>query len=152
MDENAGKAADLGGIKSRLQLRYPGFDEKEYGYRSIRELIDKETKFSVYQEGTHAVVISDKKDNAEDNELEAVCRFMIDMYPNKVIGQHEISALGRKLKNMYPNFQYKQYGYKKLSTFLEDTHVKKRLQIWFIGRTLASQAGKAGSTPVICWI
>ena len=25
------------------------------------------------------------------------------------------------------------------------------LQIWFIGRTLASQAGKAGSTPVICF-
>ena len=24
------------------------------------------------------------------------------------------------------------------------------MQIWFIGRTLASQAGKAGSTPVIC--
>ena len=24
------------------------------------------------------------------------------------------------------------------------------LQIWFIGRTLASQAGKAGSIPVIC--
>ncbi len=23
-------------------------------------------------------------------------------------------------------------------------------QIWFIGRTLASQAGEAGSTPVIC--
>ena len=26
------------------------------------------------------------------------------------------------------------------------------VQIWFIGRTLASQAGKAGSTPVICFI
>ena len=26
------------------------------------------------------------------------------------------------------------------------------LQIWFIGRTLASQAGKAGSIPVICFI
>ena len=26
------------------------------------------------------------------------------------------------------------------------------LQIWFIGRTLASQAGKAGSTPVICFV
>ena len=24
------------------------------------------------------------------------------------------------------------------------------MQIWFIGRTLASQAGEAGSTPVIC--
>ena len=26
------------------------------------------------------------------------------------------------------------------------------MQIWFIGRTLASQAGKAGSTPVICFV
>lgn len=26
------------------------------------------------------------------------------------------------------------------------------LQIWFIGRTLASQAGKAGSIPVICFL
>ncbi|HCJ07817.1 MAG: NYN domain-containing protein [Lachnospiraceae bacterium] len=118
-DENAGKAPDLGGIKSRIQLRYPGFDEKDYGYSSIRELIDKETKFSVHQDGTHAIVVSDKKEQ-EDNELELVCRFMIDQYPNKVIGQHEIGALGRKLKNQYPNFQYKQYGYKKLSTFLED--------------------------------
>ena len=25
------------------------------------------------------------------------------------------------------------------------------MQIWFIGRTLASQAGKAGSIPVICF-
>ena len=118
-DENAGKAPDLCGIKSRIQLRYPGFDEKDYGYSSIRELIDKETKFSVHQDGTHAIVVSDKKEQ-EDNELELVCRFMIDQYPNKVIGQHEIGALGRKLKNQYPNFQYKQYGYKKLSTFLED--------------------------------
>ena len=25
------------------------------------------------------------------------------------------------------------------------------MQIWFIGRTLASQAGKVGSTPIICF-
>ena len=32
-----------------------------------------------------------------------------------------------------------------------DTSVGKiHAQIWFIGRTLASQAGKAGSIPVIC--
>ena len=29
-------------------------------------------------------------------------------------------------------------------------NILSSLQIWFIGRTLASQAGKAGSTPVIC--
>lgn len=32
-----------------------------------------------------------------------------------------------------------------------DMSVRKiHAQIWFIGRTLASQAGKAGSIPVIC--
>lgn len=120
MDENAGKEPDLGGIKSRIQLRYPGFDEKDYGYKSIRELIDKETKFKVYQEGTHAIVMSDKKESGVDSQLEEVCRFMIELYPRKVIGQHEIGALGRKLKNQFPQFQYKEYGYKKLSAFLED--------------------------------
>ena len=29
---------------------------------------------------------------------------------------------------------------------------KVHAQIWFIGRTLASQAGKAGSIPVICFL
>ena len=34
-----------------------------------------------------------------------------------------------------------------------DTSVEKiYMQIWFIGRTLASQAGKAGSIPVICFL
>lgn len=26
------------------------------------------------------------------------------------------------------------------------------MQIWFIGRTLASQAGETGSTPAICFL
>jgi len=115
-DENAGKSADLGGIKSRLQLRYPGFDEKDYGYKTIRELIDNETKFEVYQDGKHTYVASSKK----NMELEHVCRFIIDVYPRKVIGQHEVGSLGRKLHNQFPEFHYKDYGYKKLSSFLEE--------------------------------
>lgn len=115
-DENSGKFADLGGIKSRLQLRYPGFDEKDYGYKTIRELIDNETKFEVYQDGKHTYVVSGRK----NVELENVCRFIIDVFPKKVIGQHEVGALGRKLHNQFPEFHYKDYGYKKLSSFLEE--------------------------------
>ncbi|MCM1159117.1 MAG: NYN domain-containing protein [Bacteroidales bacterium] len=117
-DENAGKQADLGGIKSRLQLKYPGFDERDYGYKSIREFIDKETKFKVHQEGTHAIVVSDKRENSA--ELENVCRFILDTYPKKVIGQHEIGSLGRKLHSRFSDFRYKDYGYGKLSAFLEE--------------------------------
>ena len=115
-DESAGKYADLGGIKSRIQLRYPGFDEQDYGYKTIRELIDKETKFEVYQDGKHTYVVSGRK----NTELENVCRFIIDLFPKKVIGEHEVGALGRRLHNQFPEFNYKNYGYKKLSSFLEE--------------------------------
>ena len=114
-DENAGKYADLGGIKSRLQMRYSDFDEKDYGYKSLRDLIDKETKFEVHQDGKHTYVVSSRK----NSELENVCRYILDHYPNKVIGIHEISALGRKLHSRFPDFNYKEYGCAKLSQFIE---------------------------------
>ena len=37
-----------------------------------------------------------------------------------------------------------------LDFFRKNSILNIYLQIWFIGRTLASQAGKAGSIPVIC--
>ena len=39
-----------------------------------------------------------------------------------------------------------------LDFFRKNSILNIYLQIWFIGRTLASQAGKAGSIPVICFI
>ena len=38
-----------------------------------------------------------------------------------------------------------------LDFFRKNSILNIYLQIWFIGRTLASQAGKAGSIPVICF-
>lgn len=114
-DENAGKHAELGGIKSRLQMRYPSFNERDYGYKTIRELIDKETKFEVYQDGKHTYVISSQK----NTELENVCRYILDEYPKKVMGVHEMGALGKKLHSKFPEFNYKNYGCAKLSLFIE---------------------------------
>lgn len=114
-DEKAGKYADLGGIKSRLQKAYPGFDEKNYGYQSIRQLIDKETKFSVCQNEKHTYLLLNKK----KTEIDQVMNYILLSYPKMVIGLHEISELGRKLHSEFPEFSYKEYGYKKLSSLLE---------------------------------
>lgn len=59
-EEKNGKHAELGGIKSQLQLKYPGFDESEFGYKTIRELINAETKFQVVLEGRHTYVVPEK--------------------------------------------------------------------------------------------
>lgn len=59
-EEKNGKHAELGGIKSQLQLKYPGFDESEFGYKTIRDLINEETKFQVVLEGRHTYVVPEK--------------------------------------------------------------------------------------------
>jgi uncharacterized protein (TIGR00288 family) len=59
-EEKNGKHAELGGVKSQLQLKYPGFDEKDYGYKTIRELIEQETKHEIVLEGRHTYVIPKK--------------------------------------------------------------------------------------------
>ena len=59
-EEKNGKHAELGGIKSQLQLKYPGCDEREFGYKTIRELINEETKFQVVLEGRHTYVVPEK--------------------------------------------------------------------------------------------
>lgn len=65
-EEKNGKYAELGGVKSQLQLKYPGFDEKEFGYKSIRDLINKETKFQVVLEGRHTYVVPEKMVRKEE--------------------------------------------------------------------------------------
>ena len=124
LDESQGKNADLGGIKSRLQLKIIDFDEHDFGYKSIRELIDNETKFHVIQEGTRAYVVSSKKEKAsvkkEQALLEKVCSFILETYPEKTIGKNEVGSLGRKLKVNFEDFNYKDYGYSRLSLFLKE--------------------------------
>lgn len=133
-DENAGKTADLGGIKSRIQIRYPGFDERDYGYKTIRELIDNETKFEVYQVNRHTYVRSSKKTEASDEEadskvqdqvidneeLEQVCLFLLEHFPEKKIELSKLAGFGKQLHKTFPKFYYKNYGYGKLSLFLEE--------------------------------
>ena len=55
-------------------------------------------------------------------------------------------------KSAYPcTVTFLPFGQDKfLDFFRKNSILNIYLQIWFIGRTLASQAGKAGSIPVIC--
>ncbi len=140
-DENSGKTSEPGSIKSRLQLRYPGFDERDYGYKSIGELIDKETKFEICQDGKHIYVRSAKrnmeKEEAENLLLEQVCTFLLETFPEKVISMQELPAFGKKLHGAYPDFHYKDYGYGKLSVFLEELG-------FVIYHSEAKETGEAG--------
>lgn len=55
-----------------------------------------------------------------------------------------------------PSFEFKNFTFRycfaeTVLVFFSLCVIIIFMQIWFIGRTLASQAGKAGPTPVICF-
>lgn len=117
-DEKEKKCSDLGGIKSRLQLRYPGFTEKDYGYKSLQEMISEETEFRIYQNGTRAYV------SRAHRELDDVFEQIKKAFPDGTINLAQIADLGNMIRSEHPDFDYKMYGYTKLSLILTELNYK----------------------------
>ncbi|MCM1181248.1 MAG: NYN domain-containing protein [Clostridium sp.] len=97
-EEKNGKHAELGGIKSQLQLKYAGFDESEFGYKTIRDLINEETKFQVVLEGRHTYVVPEKSvDMAGKTRQDGRTARQKDSHEYKTnkpfMGNQEISSL-----------------------------------------------------------
>ena len=55
--ENNGEHANLGSTKSNLQRLFPDFDERNYGYSSMRTFIEEATKFETMQKGTAICIL-----------------------------------------------------------------------------------------------
>ncbi len=91
-EEKNGKHAELGGIKSQLQMKYPGFDENEFGYKTIRELINAETKFQVVLEGRHTYVVPEKAAGVIEKEKQPGSQ-------SGKQGNHEPKGMQQSLRN-----------------------------------------------------
>ena len=110
--ENNGEHANLGSTKSNLQRLFPDFDERNYGYSSMRTFIEEATKFETMQKGT-AICILRSSDHGKDIEKE-VEKFVQKAAASTV----ELGTLGRMIATEYPDFKYKDYGYARLSKYV----------------------------------
>lgn len=110
--ENNGEHANLGSTKSNLQRLFPDFDERNYGYSSMRKFITEATKFDTVQKGT-AIYVMRSSDHDMDVE-KAVRDFVLEVTKEPV----EMGTLGRMIAEQYPEFKYKEYGYARLSKYV----------------------------------
>ena len=110
--ENNGEHANLGSTKSNLQRLFPDFDERNYGYSSMRKFITEATKFDTIQKGS-AIYIMRSSDHDRDVES-AVKQFVLEAAKDSV----EMGTLGRMIVEKYPDFKYKDYGYARLSKYV----------------------------------
>ena len=122
--------AGLGGIKSTLQRQYTDFDERNYGFTSIRKFIESMKDFQLVQEDSSLYVTMKTPDHAEV-EVEQYIRSML--FKEAM----EMGDLSNKVHEKFEGFNPKSYGYNQFGKFIsnidgvivvrEDGHVIAKL-------------------------
>lgn len=112
-NSNQDNRTGLGGLKSSLQRIYTDFDERNYGYSSMKKFVGDLNGFDVIQEGTSIyITISEEKDDQqliEDYIVTCVKKTSMDL-----------AVLGKKIHEKFPDFNVRNYGYSQLSKFIEN--------------------------------
>lgn len=112
--EDKGERLNMGSTKSQLKNAFPDFDERNYGYSMFRKLVEEETKFKVEVDKSTAFITrrnTDKKVNIEET---------VRNYIQKCADSNmDLGRLGRDIQDKYPGFKVKEYGYSKLSKYIQ---------------------------------
>ena len=108
-DEKAG----LGGIKSTLQRQFSDFDERNYGFTSIRKFIESMKDFQVVQEDSTVYVIM-KQPDIEELEINQFIRSLLFQKP------FEMGELSNRVHEKFEGFDPKHYGYNQFVKFVSN--------------------------------
>lgn len=110
------KGIDIGELGSRLVKRYPDFDVRNYGYTKLSKFITCFDSLELKTEGNsisaHLKTIEISMKTIEKTIIE-----FIKETDNKGIFMSEVN---RRLVECFPEFNIRNYGYTKLSKFIND--------------------------------
>lgn len=113
-NNNKGKDTGLGEIGSRLQKKYSDFDVRNYGYRLLSTFIEDMDNFKLKKKNSTVIV----KIHEDSTLRDEVTNYIIDMVEKSGDGGVELGIIGRKLRNRYPDFNVREFGYSTLSRFI----------------------------------
>lgn len=110
------KGIDAGELGSRLGKRYPDFDVRNYGYTKLSKFLESFKSIGIEKEGRHITVYVKSKGLTID-AIEKTIVEIIKESNNEIINMGE---LNKKLKEKYPDFEVRNFGYSKFSRFIND--------------------------------
>ena len=119
-NENNDKETGLAELGNWLLKIYPDFDVRSYGYSLLSKFIEEFPKFRLLKRGN---IVSVKLVEGENVE-----QFIIDHVAGCKEGI-ELGALGQVIRNAYPNFNIRDYGFsqfKKYVNSITSLHVRKQ--------------------------
>ncbi len=113
-NENKGRTTYMGEIGSRLNTKFPDFDVRNYGYTKLLTFIrDKCSKLELIKENSSYYAVIRELDNETDMQKEITA-----MIENNGGTIDNLSVVYDKIKKKHPNFDLKDYGYSRISSFL----------------------------------
>lgn len=114
INEKGDEPAELSGVGSRLNEKFSDFDVRNYGYTKLSVFIYEEfPKLEVLQKGKHCYVT--KK---EEEDKDSIAEEIIQMIEKNGGVIDNLSVVHEQLKSKHPNFDLKDYGYSRISSFL----------------------------------
>ena len=112
-NSNQGKETQIGEIGSKLNLLYPDFDVRNYGYSKLTTFLKTECKsVSLNASKKHIVLTL----NERTQDVESIIIHMLRDNGGEI---DNISRINVALKKQIPSFNVKNYGYNKFSNFLK---------------------------------
>ncbi|MCR5784625.1 MAG: NYN domain-containing protein [Eubacterium sp.] len=110
---NKGKETQIGEIGSKLNMLYPDFDIRNYGFSKLSTFLAKTCKDVALTNKMGQMVLS-INEHVDDIE-KTIVQIIIDNG-----GEIDnLSVLNKELTNEYPGFNVRNYGYAKFSSFVK---------------------------------
>ena len=111
-NDNNGKQTGPGEIGSRLQSKYPDFDIRTFGYSQLSRFLEDMPGIEVHKDRSSITVSLKSKD---DLVVEQIVSMVRSAGPKGL----SLSALGQQLRQTFPDFNVKIYGYSQLYKFID---------------------------------
>ena len=108
-DEKAG----LGGIKSTLQRQFSDFDQRNYGFTTIRKFIESMKDFQIVQEDS-SVFVTLRHPDIDESEVDQYIRSLLFQKP------YEMGELSNKVHERFEGFDPRHYGYNQFVKFISN--------------------------------
>ncbi len=125
----------MGGLKSALQRAYSDFDERNFGYTTMRKFIESFDEFEIVQVGTSLYV----KIYVQQYKEEEVKLFILEQVRKN---SYELGRLGQLVHDKFPNFDCKDYEYSQFNKFIASIN---GLQIVPVGNKKMVRSNQARS-------
>lgn len=117
LSEKSDGTIDLGIVGRRLGSLFSDFDVRNYGYTKLSTFIKNSfgsNNFKLVQEGQRYIV------QKNVNDKKKIVREILKILEQNGGQVNNLSIIHSHLKSVYPNFNVKDYGYGKLSTFVKN--------------------------------